>query len=260
MQINEFHYDNINADVNQFIEIRHNEPLKGYEVILYNGINGYLYNRTDLSSISPTTTTPIYNYTVVPYNQIVNTAGGIVLKAPNRTVLEFISYEGTFTAKNGPANGMTSIDIGVSESSVCTTAGYSLQKCSNNGLWISPRVATPGKLNRNCTTLPATKVPSPAPCGKVVPAPVAAPATSPVASPTAPVTAPVTAPAVAPVMAPAKAAPVTVPKAAPVKAPVMQPPTTPDAPTKEEEKCGLLKLNIFCLHKCGFIRRQLKLC
>ena len=31
------------------------------------------------------------------------------------TVLEFISYEGTFTATNGPATGMTSTDVGVSE-------------------------------------------------------------------------------------------------------------------------------------------------
>ena len=41
------------------------------------------------------------------------------------TVRQFLSYEGTFTALNGPALGLTSVDIGVSESGAL--AGSSLQ-------------------------------------------------------------------------------------------------------------------------------------
>jgi hypothetical protein len=260
VQINEFHYDNINLDVNQFIELRHNEPLTAYEIFLYNGYNGLFYNRTNLTNIPPTTITPKFNYTVVPFGQIANDVEGIALKAPNGTVIEFISYEGNFTAKNGPAKGMQSVDINVSESNICTSIGYSLQKCTNNGLWIGPNVATPGKLNRNCTTLPVQK--GPVTCGKVVPAPVAVPVKAPAASPikepaSSPVKAPVTQPIVS---SPTVTAPVVAPVAAPVTAPVMQPPTKPDTPTSKPEKCGLFKFSIFCPSKCGYIKRLLKLC
>ncbi len=264
MQINEFHYDNINLDVNQFIEFRHTEPLKGYEVILYNGDNGILYNRTDLSNFPPTTVTRVYNYTVVPFSQLANGVEGIALKAPNGSVLEFISYEGMFKAKNGPAEGMHSVDIKVSESNICTSAGFSLQKCANNGVWVGPTIATPGKLNRNCTNISTTKSPSTQPCGSVVPSPVAIPVKPPVKAPvvpppTNPDTPPATSPVTAPVTAPVKA-PVAAPVKAPVAAPVMQPPTNPDAPTSKPEKCGLFGLGIFCPFECGVIKRALNLC
>ena len=182
VQINEFHYDNINRDVNEFIEFRHDESLMGYEVILYNGYNGLVYNRTDLSYVATTTVAQKYNYTVVPYMRIANSMEGIALKAPTGIVIEFISYEGTFTAKNGPAKGMTSMDIKVSESTMCTNAGFSLQKCANNGLWIGPKRATPGKLNRNCTGLSFPKAQQMPPC-VIVPSPVMTPTMKPVMTP-----------------------------------------------------------------------------
>jgi hypothetical protein len=40
---------------------------------------------------------------------------GIALVNPSGKVIQFLSYEGSFTATNGPALGMTSTDIGVSE-------------------------------------------------------------------------------------------------------------------------------------------------
>src|SRR5690606_18514971 len=45
---------------------------------------------------------------------------------PQGNVVQFLSYEGTFTASNGPAAGMTSIDIGVAEANTAP-AGTSLQ-------------------------------------------------------------------------------------------------------------------------------------
>jgi hypothetical protein len=151
----------------------------GYEVILYNGYNGFFYNRTDLSSVPTTTISVKYNYTVVPFKQIANGMEGIALKAPSGKVIEFISYEGTFMAKNGPAKGMTSTDVIVSESNICTAAGFSLQKCSNNGLWIGPKRATPGKLNRNCTGLVFPKAQKMPPC-VIMSSPVQAPVKAPV--------------------------------------------------------------------------------
>lgn len=41
---------------------------------------------------------------------------GIALVDPDGAVVEFLSYEGLFTAADGPAIGRTSVDIGVSES------------------------------------------------------------------------------------------------------------------------------------------------
>jgi hypothetical protein len=45
---------------------------------------------------------------------------------PNGKVIQFLSYEGSFTATNGPANGMTSTDIGITEESNAAV-GSSLQ-------------------------------------------------------------------------------------------------------------------------------------
>ena len=40
---------------------------------------------------------------------------GIALVDAGNVLVEFLSYEGTFTGVGGPAAGMTSIDVGVSE-------------------------------------------------------------------------------------------------------------------------------------------------
>ena len=47
-------------------------------------------------------------------------------------VVELLSYEGVFTASNGPAAGMTSVDVGVSEPG--NAAGTSIQR-SPTGTW-----------------------------------------------------------------------------------------------------------------------------
>src|SRR5256885_14744382 len=54
-------------------------------------------------------------------------------------VVEFLSYEGAFTAAGGPADGMTSIDIGVAESS--SPVGQSLAR-DPTGVWSGPAAST----------------------------------------------------------------------------------------------------------------------
>ena len=49
------------------------------------------------------------------------------------TVIEFLSYEGVFTAVGGPANGMLSVDIGVEQNSA--PVGRSLQRLAT-GAWV----------------------------------------------------------------------------------------------------------------------------
>ena len=82
---------------------------------------------------------------------LVNRELRIALVDGSNSVIEFISYEGTFIANNGPASGQSSINIGVSESS-STQVGQSLQvtgaiasTCNRN--WTGVTTASKGSLN-----------------------------------------------------------------------------------------------------------------
>ncbi|MBB4153979.1 hypothetical protein GGQ80_001885 [Sphingomonas jinjuensis] len=127
--INEIHYDNFGADSGEAIEIAGpaGTDLSGWSVVLYNGNGGAAYNTTQLTG-SIADQNNGYGTIVVTYagDGIQNgSPDGIALVAPNGQVVQFLSYEGTMTATTGPAAGMTSTDIGVSEESV--TPGLSLQ-------------------------------------------------------------------------------------------------------------------------------------
>ena len=104
-QINEFHYGNSGTDTGEFIEIAHTGSIAGFSIVLYNG-NGQLSYRT---TTSPVDSSGI-QYSVYEYasNGIHNgNPDGIALVYPNNTVVEFLSYGGSFNAIGGPANGMT---------------------------------------------------------------------------------------------------------------------------------------------------------
>ena len=71
---------------------------------------------------------------------------GVALVDPNGGVVQFLSYEGTFTATEGPANGMSSTDIGVAEDNGTTAVGKSLQLTGSGGAFTwssSPEEPTP---------------------------------------------------------------------------------------------------------------------
>ena len=135
--INEFHYDNVSTDVGEFIEVvvqdAGNYDLAEFTVYLYNGTSSVRapYDQVTLDMFSPgetvgAFTTFCYNF---PSNGIQNGApDGFCLTFGTDTelVLQFISYEGSFEALGGPAATMTSVDIGVAETS-STPEGYSLQ-------------------------------------------------------------------------------------------------------------------------------------
>jgi len=77
-------------------------------------------------------------------------------------IIQFISYEGSFTARNGVANGLTSTDIGVAESS-STSIGHSLQLIGlgsdySDFTWSGPATASPGSINSG-QTFPRISVP-----------------------------------------------------------------------------------------------------
>lgn len=88
----------------------------------------------------------IYTYTLFDYpvNGIQNRndgqsePDGIALVAPNGTVVELLSYEGSFVAASGVAQNRTSVNIGVAESGT-TPQGFSHQHVIITGNWLLPR-------------------------------------------------------------------------------------------------------------------------
>ena len=79
-------------------------------------------------------------------------------------VIEFISYDGQFVATQGPANGMESVDIGVSEL-IDGEAGLSLQLggvgCVGSAfVWQTVQTATKGELNYGQAGTCASNAPS----------------------------------------------------------------------------------------------------
>jgi DNA/RNA endonuclease G (NUC1) len=149
VRISEIHYDNTGTDAGEAIEISGpaGTDLTGWQLVLYNGNGGPSYTTTNLSGAIPTTCDPrgvvVINY---PVNGIQNGApDGVALVGLLGVVVEFLSYEGTFVAVDGPALGLTSVDIGVSELGT-EPLGQSLQR-GGDGIWKAPATATFGACN-----------------------------------------------------------------------------------------------------------------
>lgn len=167
--INEIHYRNAGLDVNEFVEIAGPAglDLTQVEVYLYNGSNGQFYSfRNDLVGTIPNescgfgsvaVTFPIQNPNIgsIQNGFPAATGDGVALVYQGQ-VVQFISYSSnaanastaTFTATNGPANGMTSGAIGVVEPDGASTTSSVV---FNNGAWTYDATATqtPGVLNPN---------------------------------------------------------------------------------------------------------------
>lgn len=145
--ITEIHYDNDGTDVGEFVEIAatNGTDISGYTIVLYNGSGGASYNTR--SPGSATAADDGYDYAVIEYpvNGLQNGApDGLALVDPDGNVVEFLSYEGVFVAVGGPADGLTSTDIGVSEPGT-TPIGQSLQRTApTEPTWTGPTAETRG--------------------------------------------------------------------------------------------------------------------
>ncbi len=157
--ITEIHYDNAGGDIGEFVEVFFQDPqpadLSMYYILLYNGSNGNTYNTITLDLF---TATPLNGglgtYYHLAISGIQNGApDGIALVGPGGMVIEFLSYEGTMTANNGAAAGMTSTEI--SSESGATGIGTSMQN-DGFGNWSTGLPETPGapNLNNSNTLLP----------------------------------------------------------------------------------------------------------
>lgn len=162
--INEIHYDDYGVDTNEFIEVVIDNPgsysLTDFAVVLYNGNNGKAYDTVtiDQYTVGATELEFTFYYFFYATNGIQNgVSDGLALVYDNTVIPgQFLSYEGTLTAIDGPAIGMTTVDIGVAEAG--EEEGLSLQLSGvgleySNFTWQPPAAETHGQLNNDQTLL-----------------------------------------------------------------------------------------------------------
>ena len=127
--INEFHYDNLGSDLNEGIEIvgESGLSLDGWQLQLYNGGDGRVYRTQLLSGTfldqSEGLGTLAFSITGIQNGP----ADAFALINNIGELTEFISYEGSVTASNGAANGQSSDDVGIVETT-SSAIGDSMQR------------------------------------------------------------------------------------------------------------------------------------
>jgi len=152
--INEFHYDNVSYDAGEFLEVAGaaGTNLAEWAVVGYNGNGGLVYDAILLSGTLPNQQNG-YGTLSFNYPDMQNgSPDGLALVDNGGSVIEFISYEGTFIAADGPAAGMLSVDIGVTEPTNAVPEGYSLQLAGTGSLsgdftWQTAQPHTAGAVN-----------------------------------------------------------------------------------------------------------------
>ncbi|KAF8762860.1 hypothetical protein HU200_008998 [Digitaria exilis] len=157
--VNEFHYENKGKDENEFVELVIHASLdpKDLMLTLYNGANGRMYRSLNLADREAFTVTEGSSnyllYTVWTHLQN-GPADGIALiycrDMGKAEVLEFVSYEGSLIAQDGPAKGVVSTDImfkETDESSDQDSLALTGSKIGEFAWRYMAGNATPGKLN-----------------------------------------------------------------------------------------------------------------
>ncbi len=156
--INEFHYDNTGADTGEFIEVVLQDAgsftLSDFTVTRYDGDALTSDGSHNLSTFTEGVTVGGFTVYSRAISGIENGKEGIALDFQG-VLLEFLCYEGTFTASGGPADGVTCTDVGVSESG-STPVGTSLQRTGTGAtgsdfVWVGPQAESPGDVNSGQT-------------------------------------------------------------------------------------------------------------
>ncbi|WP_420454950.1 endonuclease [Rubrivirga sp.] len=158
--VNEFHYDNAGSDAGEGVEVAGpaGTVLDGWTVVGYNGNGGGAYATVALSGTVPSQQGGFGTvWTPVPGLQN-GSPDGIALVGPDGVVAQFLSYEGVVVAADGPAAGLTSVDVGVAESGT-TPEGHSLRLVGDGSsagdfAWTGPGPGSPGQPNPGQTFLP----------------------------------------------------------------------------------------------------------
>jgi len=151
--INEIHYDNSGSDSNEAIEVAGTAGtnLSGWALVAYNGNGGKQYKTINLGGSIPNQSNGYGTLSFLASGLQNGSPDGIALVNNSGQVIQFLSYEGSFVATDGPANGETSVQLPVSETS-STPTGYSLQLTGSGQsyqdfTWQSPSFASFGNVN-----------------------------------------------------------------------------------------------------------------
>ncbi len=155
--INELHYDNAGGDKGEAVEVAGpaGTDLTGWHVVLYNGSDNASYGTITLSNIIPNQGGGFGTLAFFKTGLQNGPSDALALVDDADFLVQFLSYEGTLTAVGGPADGMTSTDIAVSESG-STPVGNSLQLGGSGQFyedftWESEAPQTFGAFNNNQT-------------------------------------------------------------------------------------------------------------
>ena len=167
--INEIHYDNSSSDGGEAIEIAgpSGTDLTDWAILLYNGSDGIEYQSKSLAGSIMDQQNGFGTFSI-PISGIQNgSPDGMALVDPTNTVIQFLSYEGSFMALAGAANGLTSTEIGVSEGS-WTPVGDSLQLIGTGTMyedftWATAMPSTFAAVNTKQTFPASTQQPVPEP-------------------------------------------------------------------------------------------------
>ena len=129
--INEFHYDNASADLNEFVEVVLLDSVDPSQVTLtlYNGSNGSTYGSFSVGTeFIPGETGAGWTdlFTGDQWDPEWRPRRPLPGSLVDQVAMHFISYEGSLTATDGPASGLTSTDVGVAESSARLTENSSI--------------------------------------------------------------------------------------------------------------------------------------
>ena len=167
--INEVHYDNSGADQDEFVELAGVAGLNlaGWSLHFYNGDNGNEYKEYTFTNWLLNDTINGFGFAGVKISGIQNgSPDGIVLADAQDNIIQFLSYEGSFTANSGIAVGLLSTDIGVIEPGY-TSLGFSLQLTGQGNKyqdfsWAMPQTNTLGTVNfsqhfMNAKAIPVTE-------------------------------------------------------------------------------------------------------
>lgn len=163
--ISEIHYDNTGTDVGEFVEVHlpAGTSSAGLQVVLYNGSNGAVYDTDAVPAVTAPADAAAVAVVDYPANGLQNGApDAVALVRADGSVVELLSYEGSFTAVGGPANGMTSTDIGVLESgsdAVGLTLSRTYDTTTGTLVWHGPAAGSKGAVN------PGSTGPDPEPVG-----------------------------------------------------------------------------------------------
>jgi len=158
--MNELHYDNISTDADEGLEIAGlaGIDLSAFSVYVYNTA-GSVSRTTNLVGVMPDEGCGV-GAVWLPLPNLVNGGSGLALTMSTNVVIQFVSYSGDITATNGPANGLTSENIGVTETA-STPLNHSLQLVDAGTVygdfsWDGPAVASRGVLNNDQFIVPCS--------------------------------------------------------------------------------------------------------